>query len=66
MVPCSGDCDGNGQVTVDELLRGIGIVLGQGEAAGCTAFDVSGDGVVTVDEIVLAVNVALHGCQSAS
>ncbi len=59
---CTGDCDGDGRVTVDELLRGVSIVLGQLETTDCPAFDASGDGSVTVDEIVLAVNNALSGC----
>lgn len=62
-VACAGDCDSDGQVTVDELLRGVSIVLGQLPPANCPAFDAGGDGAVTVDEIVLAVNNALGGCR---
>lgn len=59
---CSGDCDGNNQVTVDEIVRGVGIALGTLPASACGPFDVNGDHLVTVDEIVRAVGVALSGC----
>ena len=62
LVPCVGDCDGNRAVTVDEIIRGVNIALGNSPLEACPAFDVNGDGEVTVDEIVLAVNQALFGC----
>lgn len=59
---CIGDCDGSGQVTVDEILRAVSIALGAARASECTRADDNGDGVVTVDEIVNAVTAALRGC----
>lgn len=59
---CSGDCDGNGGVTVDELVRGVNIALGTRVLAECAAFDGGGDGQVTVDELIAAVRAALEGC----
>jgi hypothetical protein len=59
---CVGDCDGNGSVTVDEIIRGVSIALGTISVDECRAFDVNGDGAVTVDEVVQAVNGALGGC----
>jgi mannan endo-1,4-beta-mannosidase len=59
---CSGDCNRNGQVTVDELVKGVHIVLGHTAADECAAFDTRKDGRVTIDELVQAVNAALAGC----
>jgi len=59
-IPCVGDCDNSGTVTVDELVRGVSLVLGNG--VPCPQFDANDDGTVTVDELLTAVNNALHGC----
>lgn len=59
---CPGDCNRDGQVTVDELLIGVDIGLGTGSACACIAVDVSHDGRVTIDEILTAVDGALEGC----
>ena len=61
--PCVGDCDGSGMVSIDELIRGVGIAVGTaGALAQCPAFDCHGTGQVTVDCLVKAVNAALTGC----
>lgn len=59
---CTGDCNTSGDVTVDEILKGVNIALGTAELSVCEKFDSSGDGQVTVDEIVGAVTFALEGC----
>jgi len=59
---CPGDCDDDGNVTVDELLSGINVALGDADVATCPAFDRTADDRVTVDEIVAAVDSALDGC----
>lgn len=61
---CAGDCDGDGNVTVDEVITGVNIALGVASIASCIAFDRDGDGVITVDEVILAVSTALMGCES--
>jgi len=61
-VACVGDCDGSGGVTVDELVRGVNIALGNLLPVECSAMDRDGSGTVTVDELVAAVNNALGGC----
>ncbi len=61
-VPCPGDCDGGGAVTVDELVEGIAIALGQKASTACLGADRDGDGAVTIDELIHAVNAALRGC----
>ena len=59
---CTGDCDGSGAVTVDELVTALNIGLGNRPLGDCPAADSSNDDRVTVDEIVTAVNFALVGC----
>jgi D-alanyl-D-alanine carboxypeptidase len=61
-IPCVGDCDGLGTVTVDELVVGVNIALGNAGLDKCLSFDENGDDEVTVDELVAAVNSALNGC----
>ena len=59
---CDGDCDGNGAISVDELVRGVNIALGALDVSQCENFDGNHDAKVTVDELVTAVNGALNGC----
>ena len=61
-VPCIGDCDGDGSVTVDDLIKMTNIALGTASVDTCLAGDSSGDGTISVDEIIQAVNKALGGC----
>ncbi len=59
---CLGDCGGDGEVTVDEIILGVNIALEQTGLEACPPFDGNGDGLVTVDELIGAVNNALNGC----
>jgi hypothetical protein len=59
---CTGDCNGNGIVSVDELLAGVNIALGVAPLSACASFDTNNDRRVTVDELLAAVNFALTGC----
>jgi len=59
---CVGDCNGDGQVTVDEIIVGVNIALGETDIAVCPAFDADGNGTVTVDELVQGIDNALNGC----
>jgi hypothetical protein len=59
---CPGDCDGDGHVTISDLITGVQIVLGNLSLAFCPSIDTSGDGVVTVDELIGSINHALFGC----
>ncbi|MCX8072088.1 MAG: PKD domain-containing protein [Candidatus Binatia bacterium] len=59
---CTGDCDGNWEVTIDEIIRGVNIALELAPLSVCSNFDRSGDGAVTVEEIIAAVGNALLGC----
>ena len=55
-------CGGDGRVTVDELVKGVNIALGNMQLERCQRFDANGNGRVTIDELVCAVNAALNGC----
>jgi hypothetical protein len=59
---CGGDCDGDGRVTVDELITGVNIALGLAAVDRCPPFDTGGDGAVSVAELVAAVSTSLAGC----
>jgi YHYH protein len=63
---CAGDCNGDQQVQVDEIVASINISLGAAPLANCGTADQNGDDVVTVDEILVAVNAALSGCPEAA
>jgi hypothetical protein len=71
---CPGDCNGDGVVTVDQIMLAVDLVLR--EQSGilddplscigteeCPAVDTDLDCQVTINEIVAAVNRALEGCR---
>jgi len=62
---CVGDCNGDGEVTVDEILRMVNIALGNASLGICPAADQNGDGEVIITEIIQAVSAALSGCPSS-
>jgi Ca2+-binding EF-hand superfamily protein len=57
-----GDCNQDGSVTVDELIKGVNIAIGTTSIDACSSFDTNGDGAVTINELIAAVNRALTGC----
>lgn len=59
---CAGDCDGDGQVNIGELIAMVGIALDTAPIAQCAAGDGNGDGAIRIDELLLAVTHALAGC----
>jgi len=63
---CVGDCNGDGTVTVDELLIGVNIVLEQELPAACPAFTTDVNGAVSVDTLIVAVNHLLSGCPESA
>jgi len=58
---CVGDCNGDGSVTVDEVLRGVDMVE-KGGTAACPPLDANHDGTVDMSEILTALDSALLGC----
>ena len=59
---CTGDCDADHIVAINELLTGVNILLGSADMSVCEPFDRNGDGRVSVDELIDGVNDALQGC----
>ncbi|MDX2167970.1 MAG: hypothetical protein SF182_12925 [Deltaproteobacteria bacterium] len=62
---CPGDCDGDGVVTVNEIITLVNIALGDESIDVCPNADVNGDGTVPIGEIIAAVQAALNGCPMA-
>lgn len=58
---CVGDCNGDRQVLINELLTGVNIVLETMPVSACPAFRNS-RGTVDVAQVIRAVNSALFGC----
>jgi hypothetical protein len=59
---CIGDCNGDGEVTVNEVVVAVNIALGVFDVGQCPNADRDGDGEVTIDELLVGVNDALNGC----
>jgi hypothetical protein len=62
---CPGDCDGDGRVTVAELVAGVRAVLGEDPLSTCDAVDSDRDTRATVDDLVRAVQAALYDCDAS-
>lgn len=60
--PCGGDCNGDGRVTIDELLRAVNIALDAVPVTACAMADTNRNGAVIINELTGAVNSALSGC----
>ena len=58
----AGDCNGDGGVTIDELLTMASIALGTAPIGTCAAGDANHDNRITVNEIVAALHCSLSGC----
>jgi hypothetical protein len=59
---CGGDCDGNGAVSIGDLVQAVNISLGRAAIAACPAGDTDGDGRIAINELVAAVRNGLDGC----
>jgi len=60
--PCVGDCNGDHQVMVNELVIGVTIALGSAPTSQCPAFDVNADHMLLVNELIGGVKALLNGC----
>jgi fibronectin-binding autotransporter adhesin len=59
---CTGDCNGDGVVTVNEIIVGVNIALGNSPLSACRRFDADNDGRVMIPELIQAVGNVLSGC----
>jgi cysteine-rich repeat protein len=56
-LPCQGDCDRNGLVSIDDLVTAVHVALGDAAATTCPGSDAA-----TIDALIRAVVTALTGC----
>lgn len=61
-LPCAGDCDRQGAVSIEELVTAVNIALGALQVYRCPLSDVDGSNTVTIDELITAVANALYEC----
>jgi len=59
---CTGDCNGDDDVAIDELMKGVNIALDLEAMNTCPVFDIGGDAQVTVYELLSGVKAAVNGC----
>lgn len=59
---CVADCGGDDEVTVDELVQSVNILLENAAVESCAIADLNDNGKVAVDEVRTAVRKALVGC----
>lgn len=65
---CTGDCNGNGRVTIGEVIKCVNLFLGQpfcnprNASLSCPVADANLSGVVSIGEVVGCVNQFLNGC----
>jgi hypothetical protein len=60
--PCTGDCNDDDMVGVNELITGVNIVLGNLPVSTCPDFDRDGGGTVGIPDLIAAVSSLLNGC----
>ncbi len=63
VAPCTGDCNADGFVTINELVLGVDIMLGTTPLTQCDAFDEDDSSDIMISELVAGVNAALGGCR---
>jgi hypothetical protein len=61
---CVGDCNGDGIVSINELIVGVNIALLSQPISACGAFDCQGNGTVPINCLIQGVNSALDSCQA--
>jgi hypothetical protein len=61
---CLVDCDNDGVVRINELLRAVNISLGHQPMGVCVNADADGNDRITISELVMGVRNSLNGCSS--
>jgi hypothetical protein len=61
-VTCPGDCDGDGEVFVNEVTLAVRVLAGVTPLSACPAADADGDGEVFVSDVTRAVLSLGMGC----
>ena len=60
--PGAGDCNHDGCVTINELIRGVRILLGKEQLSECVAFDGDRNGQATIADLIQAVGSSPEPC----
>jgi CSLREA domain-containing protein len=58
---CTGDCNADHVVSINELITGVNITLGNLPVSACPAFE-NAEGTVDIAQIIKGVSNALNGC----
>jgi hypothetical protein len=59
---CTGDCNGNGMVAINEVILGVNIALDLASFDLCPVFDQNQNGTIAINELILGVGFGLNGC----
>lgn len=59
---CPGDCDGDGEVHINESILGVQVGLQQADVADCSNADLDDSGTVEINEMVSSVSSTVNGC----
>ena len=60
---CTGDCNDDGEVTIDDLVKVVNVSLGMMPMSECVNADAEpSDGRVAIDEVIRSVRSSLYGC----
>jgi hypothetical protein len=62
---CRGDCDGDGVVSISEVVRVVANALGCEGALACGA-DQTIDRCLSIDDVIGVVNASLVGCAASA
>lgn len=62
---CPGDCNDDGEVTIDDIVLIVNIALGTISVQACPSADRDHDHNITIEDIISAVALALQGCVDA-
>ena len=63
---CVGDCNGDFTITVNELVTGVNIALGNNTIASCPVFDTDNTQAVEIYELIAGVGNLLNGCAAGT
>lgn len=59
---CGGDCNGDDQVTVNEIVESVGIAIAAYDLEQCRPADLDGNGEVRIDELLRIIDNAMRAC----
>jgi hypothetical protein len=62
---CPGDCDGDGVITVDDVLERMRIALGEAELTSCSPASATSGGVETVADVLAALMSVVTACPAS-